>query len=149
MLLTPTQLPGNRWYKARATFALRPAIVPAARSDYRRYELDRFLLRLASSAAESSSRHPHALVVTRDGLRQRLGELGAPRFALLGAVHAALAAYLAEEQMLARVAATTDIATLAHLLVGSAHLVSTDRENGPPDRAAMHRLATAVLHDAG
>ena len=90
-----------------------------------------------------------ALVVTRDGLRRRLAATGAVRFPLLSATHAKLSTYLAEEQAQARVAATTDIATLAHLLVGSAHLVATDRENGPPDRAAMHRLTTAVLQAAG
>jgi hypothetical protein len=51
---------GTHRSKAGATVALLPAVVPAARSDYRRYELDRLLSRLASSAAESSSRHPQA-----------------------------------------------------------------------------------------
>ncbi len=58
LLLTPTQLPGNRWSKAGATVALLPAVALAARSDYQRYERDLLLSRLASSAGESSSRHP-------------------------------------------------------------------------------------------
>jgi AcrR family transcriptional regulator len=89
-----------------------------------------------------------ALVVTRDGLRQRLGELGAPRFALLGAVHAALAAYLGDEQALGRVAPTAEISTLAHLLVGSAHVSFTDADHAPVDRAVLRRLAATVLDGA-
>ena len=101
-----------------------------------------------------------ALVVTRDGLRARLRAAGAARFPLLpsragngrrpllteGA--AAITAYLGAEQALGRIAATADIATLSHTLIGGAHLLFTDRESGLPAAAALERLVAGLIQGA-
>jgi hypothetical protein len=57
-------------------------------------------------------------------------------------------AYLTEEQALGRVAATADIPTLSHMLIGSVHLLFTDRESGPPDAAELYRVVATVLDSA-
>lgn len=86
-----------------------------------------------------------ALVVTRDGLRARLRDLGAARFPLLAEVIAMVSAYLAAEQEIGRVAVTADIETLSCVLVGSVHLLFTDRESGRPDAGALRKAVAAVL----
>lgn len=86
-----------------------------------------------------------ALVVTREGLRERLREADAARFPLLAETSAMLRAYLAQEQALGRVAASADVSTLSHLIIGSAHLLFTDREGGPPDAAAIHTVLATVM----
>lgn len=87
-----------------------------------------------------------ALVVTRDGLRERLREAGAARFPLLAEGTGMVSAYLAEEQALGRVAATADIPTLSHMLIGSVHLLFTDRDGGSPDADALRRVVAGVLN---
>jgi AcrR family transcriptional regulator len=89
-----------------------------------------------------------ALVITRDGLRERLRTMGAARFPLIGEASAILAAYLAEEQALGRVAATTDIPTLSHTLIGSAHLLLSSRESGPTEADALHKVVATVMQGA-
>jgi AcrR family transcriptional regulator len=89
-----------------------------------------------------------ALVVTRPGVRRRLGEAGAARFPLIAEGSAMVTAYLAREQALGRVAATADLATLSHTLIGSAHLLFTDRESGPPDPGALRRVVATVMQGA-
>jgi AcrR family transcriptional regulator len=89
-----------------------------------------------------------ALVITRDGLRERLRSMRAARFPLIEEASAMLTAYLAEEQALGRVAATTDIPTLSHTLIGSAHLLLSNRESGPPDADALHQVVSTVIQGA-
>lgn len=86
-----------------------------------------------------------ALVVTRDGLRARLHEAGAARFPLVEEGSAMITAYLTEEQAPGRVAATADIPTLSPTLVGAVHLLFTDRESGPPDTEALHKVVETVM----
>jgi AcrR family transcriptional regulator len=86
-----------------------------------------------------------ALVITRDRLRARLREAGAGRFPLIAEGSAMVTAYLTEEQALGRVAATADIPTLSPTLVGSVHLLFTDRESGPPDAEALHKVVETVM----
>ena len=86
-----------------------------------------------------------ALVITRHGLRERLREAGAARFPLLAEASALVTAYLTEEQELCRVAASADIWTLSHMLIGSVHLLFTDQESGPPDPEAVHRVVAGVM----
>jgi hypothetical protein len=89
-----------------------------------------------------------ALVITRDGLRDRLRESGAARFPLLTEGTAMVVAYLIEEQTLGRIAATADVSTLSHMLIGSVHLLFTDRESGPPEAEALRRIVSGVLGGA-
>lgn len=89
-----------------------------------------------------------ALVITRDGLRERLREAGAARFPLIAEASAMVAAYLSEEQALGRVAATADIPTLSHMLIGSVHLLFTDRDSGPPEAEAVRKVVAGVLGGA-
>ncbi|MHB1488082.1 MAG: TetR/AcrR family transcriptional regulator [Acidimicrobiales bacterium] len=89
-----------------------------------------------------------SLVITRDGLRDRLRGAGAARFPLLAEVSTRVTAYLTEEQALGRVAATADIPTLSHMLIGSVHLLFTNRESGPPDAEALHKVVAGVMQGA-
>ncbi|HTW97977.1 MAG TPA: helix-turn-helix domain-containing protein [Acidimicrobiales bacterium] len=90
-----------------------------------------------------------ALVITRDGLRGRLRDVGAPRFPLVAQGSAMITSYLAAEQALGRVAATADVASLSHTLVGSLHLLYSDQESGPPDAPALRKLVAAVIEGGG
>ncbi|MGH9006131.1 MAG: TetR/AcrR family transcriptional regulator [Acidimicrobiales bacterium] len=89
-----------------------------------------------------------SLVITRDGLRERLREAGAARFPLLAETSAKVIAYLTEEQALGRLTATADVPTLSHMLIGSVHLLFTDRESGPPDPEALHKIIATVMQGA-
>jgi AcrR family transcriptional regulator len=86
-----------------------------------------------------------AIVITRDGVRERLRAAGAARFPLLAQASSMVMAYLSEEQALGRVAASADIPTLSHLLIGSVHLLFTDRDGGPPDATAVRKVVASVL----
>jgi len=35
--------------------------------------------------------------------------------------------------------------TLAPTLIGAAHLLFADRESGPPDAGAVHKVATTII----
>jgi AcrR family transcriptional regulator len=89
-----------------------------------------------------------ALVITRDGLRDRLRDAGAVRFPLLAETSAMVTAYLAEEQALGRISATTDIPALSHMLIGSVHLLFTDHESGPPDPEALQKVVATAMRGA-
>ncbi len=86
-----------------------------------------------------------ALIITRDGVRERLRHSGGAHFPLIADGTAMVAAYLVEEQAQCRVLASTDIPTLSYMLIGSVHLFFTDREEGPPDAKALHDLVAAVI----
>lgn len=57
--------------------------------------------------------------------------------------------YLTAEQALGRVAATADVPTLAHALLGATHLLCTDGDSSPPGRAALGEVVLGVLRSAG
>ncbi|WP_432926565.1 TetR/AcrR family transcriptional regulator [Microbispora sp. CA-135349] len=86
------------------------------------------------------------LIISRDGLRARLREArpghGLP---LLTEAAAMLAAYLGTERDLGRIAPDADVDTLAPTLLGASHLLFADRDGGPPQADAVHRMVTTVI----
>ncbi|MFD5589058.1 TetR/AcrR family transcriptional regulator [Streptomyces sp. NPDC127063] len=86
-----------------------------------------------------------ALITSRDGLRARLRAAGSTGVPLLSEATAAVAAYLAAERGLGRLAPDADPDVLAPTLVGAAHLLFADRESGPPDAEAVRRVVVTVL----
>ncbi len=59
-----------------------------------------------------------------------------------------LASYLAAERDLGRIAADADVDTLAPTLLGASHLLFADRDGGPPQADAVHRMVTTVIAGA-
>ncbi|MFJ9694338.1 TetR family transcriptional regulator [Kitasatospora sp. NPDC101183] len=88
------------------------------------------------------------LITFRDGLRARLREaMPGGGIAILAQVAAAVSAYLTGECAAGRIAADADVDSLTLSLVGGGHLLFADREPGPPDAEAVHRLVGTVLAD--
>ncbi|WP_405870395.1 MULTISPECIES: TetR/AcrR family transcriptional regulator [unclassified Streptomyces] len=88
------------------------------------------------------------LVIARDELRARLRAAGSTGIPLMTEAAATLAGYLAAERDRGRIAADTDVDVLAPTLLGAAHLLYADRESGPPDREAVHKVVTTVVAGA-
>ena len=88
------------------------------------------------------------LVTFRDGLRTRLRRAGLPCIPLLAQATALIAAYLAAERELGRIAADADPDTLALTLIGSAHLLFAGRDD-PPPADEVGRIVAAVVAPAG
>ncbi|TLF97575.1 TetR/AcrR family transcriptional regulator [Nocardia cyriacigeorgica] len=89
------------------------------------------------------------LITFRDELRARLrAARPGGGMAILGEMTQAVAAYLAEERALGRIAADADIDSLTLSLVGGGHLVFADRDAGAPGDAAIGNLVATVLADA-
>jgi AcrR family transcriptional regulator len=86
-----------------------------------------------------------ALITFRDDLRARLRQAGIAGVPVLGEASAMIAAYLAAERDLGRVAAGADIGTLAPTLIGAGHLLFADRTATPPTPETVRRLVTTVL----
>jgi len=84
------------------------------------------------------------VVIARDELRARLRAATGSRIPLLSESTALVAGYLAAERDLGRVAAATDVSTLAPTLIGAVHLLFTDAD-GTPEAAAVARTVAAVL----
>ncbi|HEY1820981.1 MAG TPA: TetR/AcrR family transcriptional regulator [Trebonia sp.] len=91
----------------------------------------------------------YRLVIARDELRARLRAATGTRLPLLSESVALAAGYLDAERGLGRITPAADIATLAPMLVSAAHLLFTDTDGPPPDAAAVARLVTTALADAG
>ncbi|MGY1436039.1 TetR/AcrR family transcriptional regulator [Streptomyces reniochalinae] len=89
------------------------------------------------------------LVTSRDELRARLRASRPTGVPLLAEATAMIAAYLAAERGLGRVAADADVDVLAPTLIGAAHLLFADRTGAPPRAAAVHRSVVTVLAGAG
>ncbi len=85
------------------------------------------------------------LIISRDALRTRLRQAGSARIPLLGEATVMIASYLTAERHLGRIAADADVNTLAPTLIGAAHLLFADRESGPPDAGAVHKVATTII----
>jgi AcrR family transcriptional regulator len=85
------------------------------------------------------------LIFLRDDLRARLRQATRARIPVVTEITDLVAAYLAAERDLGRVAAGADIRTLAPTLVGAAHLVFTDREGTPSQQNAIREVVTTVL----
>jgi AcrR family transcriptional regulator len=88
------------------------------------------------------------LVTFRDGLRARLRRAGQAGIPLLAQASAMIAAYLAAERDLGRIAADADVDTLALTLIGSAHMLFAG-EDGPPAEQDVRKIVAAVVTPAG
>jgi AcrR family transcriptional regulator len=88
------------------------------------------------------------LVIARDELRARLRTAGTARFPLVGEGTAMIAGYLTAERDHSRIAPDADVNTLAPTLIGAAHLLFTERNDSPPEPAAVRNLVTTVLASA-
>jgi AcrR family transcriptional regulator len=89
------------------------------------------------------------LITFRDELRKRLRQTTpGGGVAILGHVTTAISAYLADERDLGRIAADADLESVTLSLVGGGHLLSADRDPGPPSEAAVNRLVTTALAGA-
>jgi AcrR family transcriptional regulator len=89
-----------------------------------------------------------ALIIARENLRTRLREAGTARIPLLGEGTAMIRAYLTAERDLGRLADDTDAGTIAPTLIGAVHLLCTEQQTAPPDRAAVHKIVTTVIGSA-
>jgi AcrR family transcriptional regulator len=88
------------------------------------------------------------LITFRDELRARLRQATpGGGIAILAQATTAIAAYLADERELGRIAADADIDSLTLSLVGGGHLLFADRDPGPPTTATVNKLVTTVLAD--
>ncbi|MHA6619876.1 TetR/AcrR family transcriptional regulator [Pseudonocardia sp. DLS-67] len=85
------------------------------------------------------------LVIARDELRTRLRAAGTARFPLVGEGAAVIAGYLTAERDLGRIAPDADVDALAPTLIGAAHLLFTERKDGPPEPTAVRKVVTTVL----
>ncbi|TQM79803.1 TetR family transcriptional regulator [Saccharothrix saharensis] len=88
-----------------------------------------------------------ALVTFRDELRARLRETWPAGVPVLTEAVIMIAAYLAAERDLGRLAPDAVVDALAPTLIGTAHLLFADR-GARPDREAVHRAVTAVVAGA-
>ncbi|MGK5629406.1 TetR/AcrR family transcriptional regulator [Streptomyces sp. URMC 123] len=88
------------------------------------------------------------LVTSRDEVRARLRRTTPTGVPLLTEATAGIASYLTAERELGRVAAGTDVDTLAPALVGAGHLLFADRTGPPPEADAVRRVVTSVLAGA-
>ncbi|MFI6687862.1 TetR/AcrR family transcriptional regulator [Streptomyces sp. NPDC050485] len=88
------------------------------------------------------------LVTSRDGLRARLRATTPTGIPLLTEATAMIAAYLAAERDLGRLAADADLDELAPTLIGTAHLLFADRTGPTPHPEAVHKAVVAVMAPA-
>ncbi|MFJ6673150.1 TetR/AcrR family transcriptional regulator [Actinosynnema sp. NPDC091369] len=88
-----------------------------------------------------------ALVTFRDELRARLRETWPAGVPVLTEAVIMIAAYLAAERDLGRLAPDAPVDALAPTLIGTAHLLFADR-GARPDREAVHRAVTSVVAGA-
>jgi AcrR family transcriptional regulator len=89
------------------------------------------------------------LITFRDDLRARLREArpagGVP---VLAEATAMIASYLTTERDLGRIAADSDVDTLAPTLIGAGHLLFADRKGTPPEVEAVRKMVATVIAGA-
>ncbi|MGP3977710.1 TetR/AcrR family transcriptional regulator [Streptomyces sp. 8N114] len=85
------------------------------------------------------------LVTSRDELRARLRRTRPTGIPLLAEATAMVASYLTAERQLGRIAADSDVDTLAPTLIGAGHLLFADRKSAPPPAETVRRTVTTVL----
>lgn len=85
-----------------------------------------------------------ALVIFRDELRALLRLTWPAGVPLMGEAAAMIAAYLAAERDLGRIAADADTDSLALALIGAGHLLFADRKE-VPGTGSVRRMVTTVL----
>jgi AcrR family transcriptional regulator len=88
------------------------------------------------------------LVTFRDGLRARLRETWPAGVPVLTEAVTMIAAYLAVERDLGRIAADAEIDMLAPTLIGAGHLLFADRTGPPPTEDAVRKTVTTVIAGA-
>jgi AcrR family transcriptional regulator len=88
------------------------------------------------------------LVISRDGLRERLRDRGAERIPIAVEATAMVARYLSAEKGLGRVVPGADVDALAPTLIGAAHLLFADRMSAAPDRQAVEKMVKTVVGSA-
>jgi AcrR family transcriptional regulator len=86
-----------------------------------------------------------ALITFRDELRARLRDTWPAGVPVLTEAVTMIAAYLAAERDLDRLAPNADVDSLAPTLIGTAHLLFADRTGTPPEPDAVRRMVSAVL----
>jgi AcrR family transcriptional regulator len=86
-----------------------------------------------------------ALITFRDDLRARLRRTTPTGVPLLTEAAAMLAAYLAAERDLGRLAPGADVDTLAPTLLGASHLLFAARDGTPPEPEAVRAMVTTVV----
>jgi AcrR family transcriptional regulator len=89
-----------------------------------------------------------SLVISRDDLRARLRQARPAGIPVLAEATAMIASYLTIERDLGRIAADTDLDTLAPTLIGTGHLLFADREGTPPETGAVRKIVTTVIAGA-
>ena len=89
-----------------------------------------------------------ALIIFRDGLRARLRQSTPAGVPLLTEAAAMIAAYLAAERDLGRIAADADTGMLAATLIGAAHLLFAGRDGIPPEPETVRKMVTSVIGGA-
>ena len=85
------------------------------------------------------------LITFRDELRARLRQTWPAGVPVLTEAVTMIAAYLAAERELGRIAADADVDTLAPTLIGAVHLLFADRSATPPETGAVRKMVTTVL----
>jgi AcrR family transcriptional regulator len=87
------------------------------------------------------------LVISRDGLRTRLREVGAARLPLLEEGVTMIGQYLGIERELGRVVEDADVDTIAPTLIGAAHLLFAKSAGGqpPPPPSEVGKVVTTVV----
>jgi AcrR family transcriptional regulator len=85
------------------------------------------------------------LVISRDDLRARLRAAGLHGIPVLAQGAEMLAAYLAAERALGRIAADADVAALAPMLIGGTHLLFAERGGAAPDAAEVRKVVATVI----
>jgi AcrR family transcriptional regulator len=88
------------------------------------------------------------LVIARDDLRARLRRGRRPGIPVMTEATAMIASYLAAERDLGRLAADSDVDTLAPTLIGAGHLLFADRGAARPRPDAVQKMVTTVLATA-
>jgi len=88
------------------------------------------------------------LITFRDELRARLRQTWPAGVPVLTEAVTMIAAYLAAERELGRIAADADVDTLAPTLIGAVHLLFADRSATPPETGAVRKMVTTVLAGA-
>jgi AcrR family transcriptional regulator len=85
------------------------------------------------------------LVTFRDDLRARLRQVTPAGLPVLTEAGAMIAAYLAAERDLSRIAADADVGMLALTLIGAGHLLFAGRADAPPETAEVRGVVDSVL----
>jgi AcrR family transcriptional regulator len=86
-----------------------------------------------------------SLITFQDDLRARLRQAGLTGVPVLTQAAAMIAAYLAAERELGRIATGADVGTLAPTLIGAGHLLFADRQGTQPGAEAVHKVVTTVI----